>query len=52
MKNLQKEVEKTAKETGKTEIEIIQVMQSISAKKGDEKSVEILHDLKMQYVKF
>lgn len=48
---LKSQVEKAAKETGCTEIEIISAMQATCAKLGDEKSISILAKLKWEYIK-
>jgi len=51
MKNLLKtEIEKTAKEENVSEIEIITAMQGHCAKMNDEKTLEILCELKMDYI--
>ena len=47
---LKQEIEKIAKETGKTEIDVISAMQSHMASLKDEKSIEILCKLKRQYI--
>ena len=46
-----KEIEKTAKEENCSEIEIITAMQSHLAKIGDEETLSILCELKMDYIK-
>lgn len=46
---IKNEIEKTAKEANCSEIEIISQMQGILAKKGDEKGILELHQLKMEY---
>lgn len=51
MKFLKSQIEQAAKDAGVSEIEIISIMQGECAKRGDEKSIEILHRLKMQYFK-
>ena len=43
-------VEKTAKEANTTEIEIISVMQSVAATKGEEKTIKELADVKWDYI--
>lgn len=43
-------IEITAKEENKTEIEIISLMQSGCAIQGDEKTLEMLCDLKWDYI--
>jgi hypothetical protein len=43
-------IEITAKEEGKTELEIISQAQAGAAAKGDEESLEILCDLKWEYI--
>ncbi len=48
---LKSEIEKTARETGRTEIEVISAMQSQLVLLGDEKSIEILAKLKRTYIK-
>lgn len=48
---LKQEIERTAKESGKSEIEVISAMQAILATLKDEKSIEILCKLKRQYIK-
>ena len=50
MNTLKNEIEKTAKETGKSEIEVIQVMQAHLAILKDEDSISILHKIKMTYI--
>ena len=51
MKNLKKQIELTAKESNCSELEIIGAMQTELAKKGDEKNLEILCELKWDYIK-
>ena len=48
-KAIKHEIEKAAKESGCSEIEIISAMQGTLAKIGDEKSIGILHKIKMEY---
>lgn len=50
MSLLKKQVEKTAKEAGVSELEIITAMQAISAQKGDESTLEALASLKWDYI--
>tara|TARA_R110001632_G_scaffold224020_1_gene356195 strand:+ start:169 stop:327 length:159 start_codon:yes stop_codon:yes gene_type:complete len=52
MKNLKSQIEKAAKEANCTELEIIAAMQTELAKKGDEKNLAILCDLKWDYINF
>jgi hypothetical protein len=52
MKNLlRKEIEKTAREANLTELEVITAMQTISAANNDEATLEILCELKYDYIK-
>ena len=50
MKALKTQIEISAKEANCTELEIISAMQSDLAKKGDEKNLKILCDLKWEYI--
>ena len=47
---LKNEIEKTAKESNCTELEIITAMQGHCAKINDEKTLEILCDVKYDYI--
>lgn len=47
---LKKQIEKTAKEANSTEIKIITAMQGICASVGDESTLEILCDIKSDYI--
>jgi hypothetical protein len=49
--SLKKEIEQVAKETNTSEIEVISQMQGLLVQTGDEKSILILHTLKMEYAK-
>lgn len=48
---LKKEIEKSAKEANVSEVEIISQMQGLLVANGDEKSILLLHTLKMEYAK-
>lgn len=48
---MKKEIEQAAKEANVSEVEIISQMQSLLVAKGDDKSILLLHTLKMEYAK-
>lgn len=48
---MKKEIEQAAKEANVSEVEIISQMQGLLVASGDEKSILILHTLKMEYAK-
>jgi len=50
MKVLKAQIEKAAKESNSTELEIISAMQTVLASKGDDKNLEILCNLKWDYI--
>lgn len=52
MKTLKAQIELSAKEAKCTELEIITAMQSVLASNGDDKNLEILCKLKMDYINF
>jgi hypothetical protein len=47
---LKSQIEKTAKEAGSTEIEIISAMQAECSKQGNEEMIETLGNLKWDYI--
>ena len=51
VEQIKKEIEKAAKEANCTELEIITAMQGECAKRNDETTIEILCDLKWDYIK-
>ena len=50
IKEIKSDIEKAAKETNCTEIEIISKMQTICASMGDENHIGILCDIKADYI--
>ena len=46
---IKKEIEKTANEINSSEIEVISAMQAECLKRKDEKTIELLYDIKWQY---